>query len=276
MTIMSNYIIIFDDQCGICNTGANVFTKLGVLKNEGVLPLSELTDSELTCHVDPQKSCDEMAIVNKQTNEIHYGVDAYGMLIAEKYPKLSKIVHNSSFKSLLKPVYAFVASNRRIIAPINTQNASCDPTLKKGYRAMLMMLMVIFSVVVTFQKGEILKHTELFGFLNGFKLLQVTVVGWVVTAFLYRKNDKWDYWGHLSIIAGSAIFIQSLALIGYHYLPHVAWVIGSMVLSDLLMMVMHYRRIKKMGHSQIYTLRWWLILHLTAMLSVAQYYVLAG
>ena len=73
---MSKYVIIYDNHCGICNTGARVFTRSGLIKEEGVMQLSDLQDSEFACHVDPIRSCDEMAVVNKETNAVDFGMDA--------------------------------------------------------------------------------------------------------------------------------------------------------------------------------------------------------
>jgi hypothetical protein len=269
---MSKYLIIYDNHCGICSTGAKAFTRLGVLNDEATMKLSDVEKNALACNVNPQQACDEMAVVNKQTSDVSYGVDAYALLVAERSPFFGKVFQNKWIKKMLRPCYKFIASNRRIVAPLKTGAEICQPRLHKGHRLLLIVFMAVFSAVITFQKGELLEHTALFGFLNGFKLLQVTGVGWILTGFLYRQNDKWDYWGHLAIIAGCAIFIQSLALIGYHYFPHVAWILGSMGVSDILMVVMHYKRMKKLDKPQSHTLRWWLLLHLTAGLSIAQYY----
>ena len=70
------------------------------------------------------------------------------------------------------------------------------------------------------------------------------------------------------MIAGSAIFLQTLGLVGYYFSPSIWWILVSMGLSDLLMLVMHLKRVKVLGISQIITIRWWLILHLSAVLII--------
>lgn len=269
---MNKYSIVFDNNCAICNIGVRSFNKVGLLQDESIIELSNHQQNDLACNVNPQQACDEMAVINNETQEVNYGIDGYMLLLENKYPKLSKFVNHKAGKALLNPIYVFFASNRRILAPKALNEDTCKPTLRVNYRLSLMLLLGIFSAVITFLKGELLANHEVFNFLNGYKLLQVTGVGWIITGLCYQKENKWEYWGHLSVIAGSAIFIQSLALIGYQFLPSIGWVIGSMLLSDLLMIVMHYRRMKMLKMSQKYTFRWWLILHLTAGLSMAQYY----
>lgn len=270
---MNKYSIVFDNNCAVCSFGVRSFNKAGLLNNDSIIELSEHEKNDIACNVNPQQACDEMAVINNQTKEVRYGVDGYLLLLENKSPKLSKLINHKLGKAILNPIYKFIASNRRILAPKAIKSDTCNPTLKVKYRLSLMLLLGVFSAVITFLKGELLADSEYFNFLNGYKLLQVTGVGWILTGLLYQKENKWEYWGHLSVIAGSAIFIQFLALIGYQFLPHIGWVIGSMLLSDLLMIVMHYRRMKMLNMSQEYTFRWWLILHLTAGLSMAQYYL---
>lgn len=269
---MSRYSIVFDNNCAICNLGVQSFRSLGLMTKENSIELQHYRKNNLACNVDPLLACDEMAVIDNETLAVQYGVDGYMLLLADKWPVLSKLLNNKLVKTLINPLYILLASNRRIIAPRELSETTCKPKLKKGYRLALMVLLGLFSAVITFQKGEILKGGDFFGFLDGYKLLQITGIGWLVTGLVYRRENKWDYWGHLSVIAGTAIFIQSLALIGYHIFPSIGWVISSMLVSDLLMLYMHYNRMKLLKMSQKYTVRWWLILHITAGLSVAQYY----
>ena len=67
-------------------------------------------------------------------------------------------------------------------------------------------------------------------------------------------------------------FIQTLALVGYYFSPNYIWLFGSMILSDFVMIWMHYRRIKLIVDTQRQTLIWWAILHLSAGILLATYY----
>ena len=270
---MSKYLIVFDNHCGICNLGVKLATRIGIISSESNTALSTHKDNNITCNIDPQRACDEMAVVNKETQETYYGTEGYFLLLSEKFPFLSKILKSKILVKIMNPFYIFLASNRRIIAPLNVIGANCTPTLKKKYRLFMMLLLGIFAAVITYKKGEILSNFEIFSFLNGFKFIQVTGVGWILTGLFYNGKNKWDYWGHLSVMAGTAILIQSFALIGFHYTPHFTWIIGSMIISDLLMLYMHYNRVKIMQLSQKFTIRWWLILHTTAAISILQYYL---
>jgi hypothetical protein len=270
---MSKYLIVYDNHCGVCLLGVKLISKMGLIKPESKVELSAHETNDITCNIDPQRACDEMAVINKTTREIQYGTEGYALLIAERFPLLTALSKSKILVNIVNPIYLLFASNRRIIAPLKISQANCTPTLKKGYRLFMIVFLGIFATLITYEKGEILSSVNVFSFLNGFKFIQVTGVGWILTGIFFNGPNRWDYWGHLSVMAGTAILIQSIALLGYNYFPHLAWVISSMLISDFLMLYMHYKRVKTMQLSQKFTLRWWLILHMTAVISLAQYYL---
>lgn len=270
---MSKYIIVYDDHCGVCNFGVSLMTRTGFVAHESSVQLSQFKNNSITCNIDPQKACDEMAVVNKNTKEVQYGTKGYSLLLAEKYPSFSRLFLSTPLIKIVSPFYLFFASNRRILAPLNLNETLCQPTLKKGYRLSLLIFLGFFATVITYIKGEILSTSEMFSFLNGYKLVQITGVGWILTGIMYNGPKRWDYWGHLAVMAGTAILIQSFALVGYCFIPHLYWIFSSMLITDLLMLYIHYKRIQIMQLSQKHTSKWWLILHITATLSLAQYYL---
>ena len=147
---MSKYLIIFDNHCGACNLSMKLATKLGVIKTESKIALSEYKDNYATCNVDPQRACDEMAVVNKKTQEVYYGVKGYSLLLAEQYPFFYKLSQSELLINILNPLYIFLASNRRIIAPLRTSEAKCNHTLKKKYRFFMIFLLGFFVLLLAF------------------------------------------------------------------------------------------------------------------------------
>ena len=268
---MKKYSVVFDNQCGVCSIGVKTFQAVGLMEEDQGVELDSFQQNQIACNVDPARACDEMAVINNETLEVRYGYDGYVDLLSVNYPAISKLMAKSWMKRLFNPFYIFFASNRRVIAPIKPSETTCQPTLKKDYRLTFLLFMGIYAAVITFIKGELLQETEMFGFLNGWKLISITGLGWLLTGLTYQKADKWEYWGHLAMMAGSAVFLQTLGLVGFYLYPSIWWVIGSMLLSDPLMLIIHYRRSKFMGISQKQTLIWWVTLHVTASLLIALY-----
>ncbi len=271
---MKKYSIVFDNRCAVCNIGARSFKTLGLMDDEQGIALDSYQENAIACNVDPNRACDEMAVIDLESLEVTYGYDGWVQVISQKSKALSNFMKLGLVKAIGNPLYIFFASNRRILAPLQVDETTCEPKLKKGYRFSLLVLLGLFSGIITYQKGQLLALTEWFGFLDGWKLISVTGVGWLLTGLMYQKPNKWDYWGHLAVIAGTAIFLQMLALIGYSIFPSIAWVIGSMLLSDVLMIWMHYKRMMMMGMSQKYTWIWWLNLHISAGILIGIYFTM--
>ena len=270
---MSKYKIVFDNQCAACSLGIRSLTRMGLMNSNSSIELESFMENDIACNVDPIRACDEMAVINKDTLEVSYGYDGYVNLFIEKYPILGKIMRNRVIKWIFNPYYLFFASNRRILAPLTPTETTCQPTLKKNFRFGLIFLVALYAGVITYIKGGILQNSEWFSFLSPWKLISITGLGWLITGLLYNGKEKWDYWGHLSVIAGTAIFIQTIALVGYYFFPSFFWVIGSMLLSDFVMIWLHYKRIKLIGESQKQTIIWWLILHLSALALITFYFL---
>lgn len=264
MKSVKKYSIVFDNKCAVCNSGVKALQSIGILDLNQSIELDQFHSNSLACNVDPERACDEMAVINNDSLEVSYGYDGYVNLLEVRHNKIYKLLSKNFMKLFINPFYLFLASNRRVIAPIQPSSTTCSPKLKKPYRIAFLTLAALIASIVTYYKGLFLSNYELFNFLTGGKLITITGLGWFFTAILYQKPNKWDYWGHLAMIALTAIFIQIIGLLGFLFFPNILWIIGSMILSDLFMVWMHYRRIKILGANQKQTLVWWLILHLTA------------
>lgn len=263
---MKKYSIVFDNQCAVCSLGARGFKAVGLMEDDQTIELENFQESQVACNVDPLKACNEMAVVDMDDFSVEYGLNGWARVVSNKSPLLEKLLRSRFGRVFINPLYLFFASNRRIIAPLNTSSNSCTPDLNKKYRLYLLLLAAVFSGVVTFFKGELISGIEQLSFLTGGKLLLVTGLGWLLTGLFYRQKDKWDYWGHLAMIASGAIFIQFIALLIHPFVGHPYLLLGAMLIGDPLMIYWHYKRMKLLGNSQKQTLVWWSILHISALL----------
>ena len=261
---MKRYSIVFVNKCAACSFGVQTFKSFGLMDEDQVIELDQFQDNALACNVNPIRACDEMAIINNHSLEVSYGYEGYIKIISVNYKFLSEIMALKLVKSVMNIFYIFLASNRRVIAPIQVSDSTCSPTLRKSYRLTFLFFMSLYAGVITYLKGEILREYQWFAFLTGWKLITITGIGWILIGVFYQKSNKWEYWGHLAMIAGTAVFLQTIGLLGYYISPSILWVLVSMGFSDLVMIRMHYRRIKIIGESQQQTLVWWLTLHLAA------------
>lgn len=114
-------IIIFDDNCGICNFAIN-FVKAKSIANEIVyIQNSYLPNNDFNLLLDSND-------IKKLANETVIFIDKYGfytkikaiakILIEMKFPYwlFGKILNKTLFIFLLNPIYDFVARNRSKIS----------------------------------------------------------------------------------------------------------------------------------------------------------------
>ena len=270
---MKKYSIVFDNKCAICSITVKTGGFFGLIDENQSIELERFSDNSIACNVNSVKACDEMAVINNETLEVSYGYEGYINLVGVKHKVLASIMALKSIKRLMNKVYLFLASNRRVIAPIQPSDSTCSPTLKKTYRFSFIMFMALYAGIVTYLKGEIFSIYSEFMFLTGWKLVSITGLGWLLVGIVYRKSNKWEYWGHLAMIVGVAMFFQTIGLFGFLFYPSILWLLISMGLSEVVMIWMHYRRMKILGESQLQTIIWWLILHITASLLLLGYII---
>lgn len=268
---MKKYSIVFDNKCAVCNRGVKALQSIGFMDLNQGIELDQFQSNELACNVDLERACDEMAVINNQTLDVSYGYEGYINLLSVNHKRLASLLSTKGVKLFLNPFYLFIASNRRVIAPVQPSPTTCSPKLKKPYRFAFLVLIALYAVTVTYVKGSLLSRYDHFSFLTGWRLIIITGIGWFVTGILYQKPNKWNYWGHLAMIAGIAVFIQTLGIFGYLFYPSILWITMSIAISDLVMIWMHYRRINILGGKQRQTFIWWLILHSTAICMIIFY-----
>lgn len=269
--MVSNYKIVFDRNCGVCRIGSQTLLKTGMIQEDNILGLDNFHEDRAACNVDPQRACNEMAVVNKTSHEVRYGMEGYAWLLEEQYPRFAKFWNSAFFKVFLSPFYKLFASNRRVIAPVGLQEGLCMPDLHKGRRLAYISLVVLVACIVTYIKGTILADPMEPRWYYGLALISITGPGWILALLVYSGNDKWEYAGHLASIVATAMGIQILALVAWWLMPNPYWIVVSMVLSEIIMILIHYKRMKLLEKPQGYTLKWWIALHGTAALIFSLY-----
>ena len=128
---MKNYTIVFDNQCAVCSIGVKTLKQIGVMGDNNTLELNAFEQNKIACNVDPQKACNEMAVIDQETLEVRYGYDGYVNLVSLRSERLGRVMAKKWVKNFFNPFYVFLASNRRVIAPLKESGTVCRPELKK-------------------------------------------------------------------------------------------------------------------------------------------------
>lgn len=142
----NKYQVYFDDHCGVCQIGAKLSKSKLNVHEEDVKKLSDAPKAkeQYNCLIDPQKACDELAVVDKHSQEVTYGWPGIQLLLKEHRPHWNW-PHWKMMQGIYMFFYGLIASNRRIIAPIKVDGSVCQPTYKPSKRILLSIICAVIG-----------------------------------------------------------------------------------------------------------------------------------
>ena len=186
MNTLKNHIILYDAECPMCKVYTKAFALTGMLDADGRAPYQNMP--AIACPiVDQQKAVNEIALVNKTTGEVKYGIDSLFTIIAHSFPIFKPLFTFPPFIGLMRKVYAFISYNRKVIIPAAQNTATIQPTFRLDYRiAYILFTAAIIGYALTPRESQIC-----FGAIG----LQGIFI------LLYAPVKKWDYLGNMMTIA---------------------------------------------------------------------------
>ena len=215
MKTLQNHILIYDNDCPMCNIYSKGFIKAGMLDENGREAFSEISP-EIKNKIDFHRSKNEIALVNTKENKVVYGLESLLAIIGNSFPTLEKAARTKPFHWFFQRLYKFVSYNRKQIIPSakDLTEDNCVPDFNLKYRLFYLAFVLFFSVyVLGFYNQRLFPD-----FKNNFELefficcMQIIWQG----AFMeiYLKDKIWDYLGNMMTVAwlGTLLLIPALFL----------------------------------------------------------------
>lgn len=247
MKTLQNNVILYDEDCPLCQVYTSGFLKTNMLDQNGRKPFHKIS-SEEEDFIDINRASNEIALVDTETKTVTYGIDSLLKVLGHSFPWIEKIGQFKPVKYGLKKLYSFISYNRKVIIP-STPNAEtklqCVPSFNVTYR----LLYILFSSLVTIL--VLFNFSESISILPQSSIGRETVLtfGQIVFQFLflinYNKKDRLNYIGNLMTVSlmGSLLLIPLLIVNSIINLSE--WVLlisfGGIVIT---MFIEHYRRVK--------------------------------
>jgi predicted DCC family thiol-disulfide oxidoreductase YuxK len=258
MKTLKNHVILYDSDCPMCNVYTRAFTNLGMLDAEGRAPYQDM--SAFACNiVDRERAVNEIALVDKSTGEVSYGVDSLFKVIAHSFPVFSRMFSLKPFIWTMRKLYGFISYNRRVIIPApKLSSETLSPAFHLRYRlAYLLLTLLIAGCILT-------KFAGLFaGVLppgNGYREYlicggQIVFQGIIISRYAPKKT--WDYLGNMMTIslAGSLLLLPGIAIAAFVHLPPII-VAGYFLFVAGLMLLEHLRRTRLLSLGWGLTASW--------------------
>jgi len=221
MKTLKNHIILYDAECPMCNLYTSAFTTTGMLDPSGRAPYQNTPDFACPL-IDAQRAVNEIALIDKTTGEVRYGIDSLFAIIGTSFPIFKPLFANKTFQGSMRKLYAFISYNRKVIIPAPKGNThTLQPSFKLHYRIAYITVAALISTLI-------LSHDAAF-------LLAPALV-----AIPLKK--RWDYLGNLATVAlaGSILLLPVQHLTSQIAKPSTALIVTGMLIELI-------RRIKLIG-----------------------------
>ncbi len=123
-------VILYDDSCPLCRAYTQGFVKIGALPEGGRQGLADAAERlpECVARLDLHRARHFIPLVDRNTGEVRYGLDALCTILADRFPRL-RWLFRSRLPRLAYPLYWLITYNRRVIAgcPPPTHGFDCAP-----------------------------------------------------------------------------------------------------------------------------------------------------
>ena len=258
MKTLQNHIILYDDECPMCKAYTKAFIKTGMLEANGRDSYQNMPE-EICPVVDRQRAVNEIALVNKITGDVSYGIASLFKIIGNSFPLFKPLFLFKPFIWLLSKLYAFISYNRRvIIPPAIIDRQVIQPTFRLDYRISYLIFTWLITSSILTQYAQLLKPVLPVGTAYREFLIcggQVAFQGIIISFRSFTK--RWDYLGNMMTIsfAGSLLLFLLLLLAKLIPVPASLAVLYFTAIAGL-MLLEHIRRSRILGLGWLLTITW--------------------
>lgn len=213
---MKNHIILYDDECPLCNLYTRAFIKTSMLDKDGREAFSTMPD-HLRQYIDQERACDEIALVDTQTGKVKYGVDSLFAILGNHYTFLRPLFASQIFRRMMQYPYSFISYNRKVIVPGKAFEAkgSCTPRFDLSYRwAYLVFAWIVTSIILNAYARLLTDYVPSGDFWREFLIYGGQIGFQSITIGLLRKERLVHYLGNMMTVslAGSILLVPAIIL----------------------------------------------------------------
>lgn len=220
MSPLPDNALIYDDNCPLCSAYTTAFVKGGLLQKEGRISFSEVNMQRFS--IDWNKAKHEIPLINLQTGEVSYGVEALVNILSKKWRWIKPLFEVKMVNLFFKWLYKLISYNRKIIAASKHANATsfdCTPDYSFFWR--LILIIITYSVSAYIFDKAIVQLCNTYHF----NIPALNVLYWIwlplTATALTKKKKATDIIAHLGItlmLAGT-ICLCLVKLLNYFWAP---------------------------------------------------------
>lgn len=259
MKTLKNYTILYDEVCPMCNAYTNVFVKTGMLDKEGRKPYQSMP-CRYSTKIDPARAVNEIALVNRKTGEVVYGVRSLFMIIGNAFPFFKPVFRFKPFEWCMDKVYKFISYNRRVIVPSAKENSGNlnDPSFKLSYRVAYLIVTWLTTALILYNYSKLLVGIiPASNFYREFLICGGQILWQLVFVSSTDRKKAWDYLGTMMTISfvGGVLLLTGIGVSKF-LSPFPIVFAGYFMLVAMLMLLEHIRRIQVLKLNSYLSITW--------------------
>ncbi|MGO4878382.1 DUF393 domain-containing protein [Pedobacter psychrotolerans] len=257
MNTLQNHIILFDDECPMCQVYTKAFVKTGMLPEKGRTSYQQIPES-ICPLVDRQRAANEIAMMNTENGEVTYGIESLFKVIGNALPVFRPLFAFKPFIYMMTKLYAFISYNRKVIIPAAILPNTIQPTFKIAYRmAYLLFTWLATAYILTAYAHLLTGYVPIGGEYREYFICGGQMVFQGIIIFFYKRAKLWDYLGNMMTIsfAGSILLIPVLLASHFIDLHPVIYILYFLFVAGL-MFLEHIRRSKLLKLGWLLSITW--------------------
>jgi len=247
MKTLKKHVIIYDDECPLCDLYTGGFVKSGMLEEKGRTPFRSIDEGILDI-IDRKKACNEIALINKETGRVLYGTESLFAIISHSFPLFKGLFRFAPFVWIVNKLYSFISYNRKVIipGPLFEAKNSCVPDYNLTYRwAYVVAGCLATSIILNAYSALFNTILPISTFSRELAICggQIVFQGSVIS--LLRKDRVVHYLGNMtSVSLMGALLLIPILIVNTIVELNVYVNLGAFAVVVGLMFLEHWRRVK--------------------------------
>lgn len=241
----------------MCRLYTGAFINGGLLDAQGRKPYSDVSTDEY-CSLDLHRAADEIALIDRKTGEVTYGIDSLIRIITHRWPVLSPLLMTAPVRWLLEHLYAFVSYNRKVIAAVKPTGKPCNPSYHSGYRiAYLVIAFAVVSLILTTYTAYMADLLPAGHLAREYFVCGGQIIFQGAILLVYRRSRLMDYLGNMMTVSlmGALALLPLLMLSNWLQLSPLVYAAYFLLVAGG-MLLEHLRRMKLLGLGYLPSVTW--------------------
>jgi hypothetical protein len=244
--------LLYDDACPLCACYTGAFVKTGLLAKEGRKAYSTVSP-EILKYIDQKRGVNEIPLIDHETNEVLYGIDALVSIIGQRCPFVRVLGKKESVKWPLKKLYNFISYNRKVIVARNSVAGTidCTPDFNIFYRLLFMSVFFLFNTLMLFPVHEALVSKIPFFDITLFEFhaahIGIVCINVLMTGSL-TKREAIEYLGQVNMLSLVTILLLTPLMFLNKWWPQLDFInYPYLFLLTIFIVREYFRRMKFAG-----------------------------